>query len=222
MSSSVFRWRCKYIQKSKWMLALAVAIVALTLTYWPSGLAYFRYDRAAIASGQVWRLVTGHFVHLNAAHLLLNVVGLILICELLWDGMSVSRGAGLLIVAGAGVSGMLWWRQPDLFWYAGLSGALHGLWAGCALAGWLSLSSVTGKSRPGHRFVCFIGLLLLIAKLGAEILSGPSSATAHIIGAPVVSAAHLYGALTGGLYALVGMGLIKRLIKKLSLRPREK
>ncbi len=216
MPSFVSRLRCGSPQKSKWILVLAIIFIALALTYSPDGLTYFRYDRAAIASGQVWRLVTGHFVHLNAAHLLLNVMGLMLICELLWDRMSVLRGAGLLIVACAGVSGLLWWLQPDLVWYAGLSGVLHGLWAGCALAGWLSLSADTEKFRPAHRYVCLAGLLLLIFKLGAEFFSESSTSTAHIIGAPVVSVAHLYGALTGGLYALVGLGLSQRLIKRLS------
>ena len=36
-----------------------------------------QYDRAALATGEWWRLVTGHLVHLGWDHLALNVAGLI-------------------------------------------------------------------------------------------------------------------------------------------------
>jgi len=42
-----------------------------------------RYERAAIAGGEVWRLVSCHFVHLGWAHCLLNVGGVAALATIL-------------------------------------------------------------------------------------------------------------------------------------------
>jgi len=41
-----------------------------------------RYDRSAIAAGGWWRLLTAHIVHLDAHHLILNELGLVLMWSL--------------------------------------------------------------------------------------------------------------------------------------------
>jgi len=38
-----------------------------------------RYERAAIAHGEWWRLATGHWVHLGLRHLLADAAGLVLL-----------------------------------------------------------------------------------------------------------------------------------------------
>ena len=63
----------------KWLLCLAVALVALMAAGWPDGLVHLRYDRSGLIDGEVWRVVTAHLVHLNRLHLLLNLLGLLLI-----------------------------------------------------------------------------------------------------------------------------------------------
>src|SRR5262245_20822538 len=40
------------------------------------------YDRAALADGQWWRVISGHFVHLDADHLFVNLMGLVLMWAL--------------------------------------------------------------------------------------------------------------------------------------------
>lgn len=202
-------------QQSKWSLCLGVSFCALILTCWPDGFALFRYDRAAILSGQAWRLVSAHFAHLNATHLFLNVAGLFLLAELIWADLPVSHGLGLIGTTSIGISLLLWWRHPELQWYAGLSGMLHGLWAGCALAGLLPMLTqrvsqailqpvaLTRTAMLRNRYACLIGMLLLITKLVIEWRHGASASTEKIIGAPVVTAAHLYGALVGGAYVLI-------------------
>jgi len=44
-----------------------------------------RYDRGAIAAGGWWRLLTAHIVHLDASHLVLNELGLVLMWSLFAD-----------------------------------------------------------------------------------------------------------------------------------------
>ncbi|MGZ3157982.1 MAG: rhombosortase [Burkholderiaceae bacterium] len=181
------------------------------MTYWPDGLSIFRYDRAAILSGQAWRIITGHLVHLNTPHLVLNLLGLFLLSELLWGGLPALHALGLLVAASVGISVLLWLLHPELMRYAGLSGVLHGLWAAAALAGLSSNLPRTVRSAAEpftlngstHRYVSIAGLLLLIVKLGLEWRGGASIRTEQLIGAPVITSAHLYGALIGVAYVLI-------------------
>lgn len=191
-------------RRSKWLLCAGVAFCALLLTAWPHGLAEFRYDRAGLAAGQFWRLLSAHLVHLNGTHLLLNLIGLVLIGELLWGELPPAQGAALMLCSALGVSALLWWRQPQLLWYTGLSGVLHGLWAGCALAVCWPRPAAARRSTgwPAARIVGAVGFLLLLVKLALEWHFGPSVQSARMIGAPVVAPAHLYGALAGSAYLL--------------------
>jgi rhomboid family GlyGly-CTERM serine protease len=207
-------------RSNKWLLCLGVSIAAFALTFWPQGLLLFRYERVLVSSGQLWRLASAHFVHLNAAHLLLNLAGLLLICELLWNRLPLRHGIGLLATSVAGISGLLWWRYPEMAWYAGLSGALHGLWAGCALATCLpSTNQAEGPDRRSvtkpetgaaywtvSRWAGVGGLLLLGAKLILEAQNGASPELVKAIGAPVATVAHLHGALIGATYVLAWRG----------------
>ncbi len=200
------------------MFCLGVSAIAIVLSCWPDGLACFRYERTALLSGKVWRIMTAHFVHMNATHLAFNVLGMFLLCELLWGDMPVVHGLGLFGMAALAVSALLWWLQPELAWYAGLSGALHGLWAGCAVAGsWpgkkhsgaLPLTPPQSKWQflltawPLARCICFAGLMLIVMKLAVEFQSGVALRTAPWIGGSVVTVAHLYGALAGIVYVLL-------------------
>ena len=45
----------------------------------------FQYQRNDILSGQLWRLVSGHFVHVTWLHLILNLAGLIVVWMLFKD-----------------------------------------------------------------------------------------------------------------------------------------
>ena len=65
------------------MLVAAIGAVLLALAWWGEPLrGLLRWDRAALSAGEAWRLVTGHFVHLDLEHALLNVAGLVLVAWL--------------------------------------------------------------------------------------------------------------------------------------------
>ena len=98
----------------------------------------------------------------------------------------------LLAVSALTVDAGLWFLHPELQWYVGLSGALHGLLAGLLLLQW------TIRNRRYHWLI-----LLLSVKLAWEFAVGPLPLTGEIAGGPVVSQAHLFGALGGTLAALV-------------------
>ena len=82
--------------------------------------------------------------------------------------------------------------EPQLAWYVGLSGVLHGLMA-AGLAAWLRV-----RRDP----LTVIVTLLFIAKLAWEHLRGPLPFTAETLSVPVVHQAHTYGAIGGAICAL--------------------
>src|ERR1700749_616144 len=64
-----------------WLLIILLAL-ALVLGLGDSISELLRYDRGAIAAGGWWRLLTAHIVHLDAHHLILNQLGLVLVWSL--------------------------------------------------------------------------------------------------------------------------------------------
>ena len=170
---------------ARWQFAAIVSLISLFLLAWPAATHLLMWQRVQIADGQAWRWISGHFVHLGARHCLSNVVGLLVICEYIWDELGLAEACALLVWTAAGTSLLLWWFAPAIQWYAGLSGLLHGLWAGCAMAWWCR----TGDKMAGG------ALLLLLMKL---VL--PSYAFSEV---PVVTLAHGYGALSGMAWAVL-------------------
>jgi rhomboid family GlyGly-CTERM serine protease len=145
-----------------------------------------RYDRHAIESGEYWRLVTGHLVHLGFGHLWPNLAALAIVGLLFED---VFRNADWWLVSAASAAAIdigLYALDPGVLWYVGLSGVLHGLVAAGALA------LLVRRQMLGA-----ILLVGLSAKLLFEQIAGPVPFTAESVGGPVVVAAHLYGAVGG-------------------------
>jgi len=175
-----------------WGLALIGAITLLLASELGGDAARLalRYQRSAIAAGEWWRLVTGHFVHLGLEHAVLNGLGLALMWALF--ARDYSRRAWLVILAGtlAGVDLGLWLRDSTVEWYVGSSGVLHGVLAAGALA------HLRRRELDGWIIAVF-----LVAKLTYEQLVGALPLTQ---GGAVVVDAHLFGAL-GGLAAAAAL-----------------
>jgi rhomboid family GlyGly-CTERM serine protease len=153
-----------------------------------------RYERAALAGGEWWRLLGAHLVHYDAMHLAMNGAGFALLWSLFvrdarWRDWLVTGMA-----AAAAIDAGLWLLAPRVYWYLGLSGVLHGWWAAAGLA-----------ARARWPLEGALTLALLAAKLAFEQLQGPLSSGLHAA-LPVVVDAHLYGAL-GGLAAALGLRL---------------
>lgn len=147
-----------------------------------------RYDRAAIAAGEWWRLLTAHLIHLNARHAVLDMAGLLLLWMLLARDLRPSQWAVVVLTAAVAIDCGLWLRDPKVEWYLGASGVLHGALAAGAFAR-LRRGDLEGWILAG----------LLAAKLTYEQIQGPMSFAGNM---PVIVDAHLYGAV-GGLVAAV-------------------
>lgn len=159
-----------------------------------------RYDRVAIGGGEVWRLLTGHLVHLGLAHLAVNVAGLALVALLVGRHLSLRAWGVTLLVCGLTTAAGLWWLSPNVRWYVGLSGVLHGL---------LVAGAARAAQRGPERSFNALVLGIVAAKLGWEQLVGALPGTSRLAGGSVIVDAHLFGA-AGGLAVVVVMVLLRR------------
>lgn len=176
-----------------WALPLALALCSVLIMFGGDNAAqWLRYDRLAIMQGEYWRLLTAHLTHLGWSHLLLNLAGLFVLWALVGDVLSRSGWLLLLFVSALTISAGLWLFDPQLRWYVGLSGVLHGILLGGALL--LTLSG----SREGIYL-----LLVTVGKLLWEQLVGPMPGSEATAGGKVIVNAHLYGAVAGGVYVLL-------------------
>lgn len=148
--------------------------------------ALLRYQREAIFAGEWWRLFTGHLVHLGNTHTVMNVLGLALVWGLLWQSLTPLQWLFVTLGSAGGIGLGLLWLNPELAWYVGLSGLLHGLFVAGVLADML---------RGGRREVLLLAAIAV--KLMYEQFSGPLPGTAEFADGPVVVDAHLYGAIAG-------------------------
>jgi rhomboid family GlyGly-CTERM serine protease len=85
-------------------------------------------DRQAIVDGELWRLITGHWVHSDGEHLAWNVAGL-LVLGWLFEPLLRTRLLAVLLAGTVGVDLAVWYALPDLERYCGLSGLLNTLLA---------------------------------------------------------------------------------------------
>ncbi|MBM4196448.1 MAG: rhombosortase [Gammaproteobacteria bacterium] len=155
-----------------------------------------RYDREAILAGEMYRLVTGHFVHLGWQHYALNMAGLVLGTWLFGPDRHPLEWtlAGILLALACG-SGLLAF-SPDVLWCVGLSGVLHGFMI-LGFGGW---------ALAGDRLALAL-LVIVIVKMTWEQLGGAMPWEAALSGGRVVTDAHVWGAAGGGIFLAVASAL---------------
>ncbi len=158
----------------------------------PGSFDVLAWTRGAADAGQWWRLVTCQFVHLGPGHLGLNLAGLAAAALLSWSEFRLRDWLGVTAAALGAVAFGLKFFLPEIGWYAGFSGVLHGIFAGVAMT-WLRQRRREGWVLGG----------LLAAKLAWESWAGPSSLSVWLTGGPVLAAAHLWGAAGGVVWGLV-------------------
>ena len=157
-------------------LGAVMAAAYLLLGPAPAGL---MLDRQAVANGEIWRLLTGHLVHADDAHLSWNLGAFLVLSGLyeLQERPGPGRYFGLLAAAALAVDAWFWWLQPGLLVYCGLSGVLNGFFAVLTVFLW---------RRTRHPAIALAGLaavakIAVEAGLGASLL--PTTAWTAVPGA---------------------------------------
>lgn len=156
------------------------------------GREHLRYDRALIAAGQWWRLLTCNFVHLGWWHWFLNEMGLLVLVLLCPQPLSAVVWARRLILLSLSMSLGLYFFVPAMGNYVGMSGVIHGLFV-------LGL-----LPQVARKDLISIGCLsYLVGKIGWEYWTGAPLSDEQAIGGHVAIESHLFGALSAFAYALV-------------------
>lgn len=185
----------------RWACAFAVwTAVAQMLSDQTGG---WQFDRAHFDAGAWWQLLTAQWVHFGFSHAALNVIGMGLMLQA-FQGVVHPRVQWAALLGGyLGVACVVA-LDPVCAYYAGASGALHGLWAGAAVA-LLVVRPPAEHRLNGGRILGLLLLMALWAKLGLQ--GGASqwgvpdfSMPAWSI-IPVYHPAHGAGALGGGVAA---------------------
>lgn len=152
----------------------------------------FVYHRNLIAQGEYWRLFTGHLLHTNGFHLLLNLAGLILLWALHGRFYSIKNYCALFVFCALGTSIGIFYGTPSLIQYVGLSGVLHGIFVFGAIM------DIVAKDKTGY--LLFIGVFVKIAH---EQIYGASTDVSDLIEASVAIDAHLWGAVGGLVFTII-------------------
>lgn len=175
-----------------WITACLVA-AAIAAQWLPGAADLFFYDRGAVARGELWRIVTGHFVHYSWAHLGNSLLALSPAAWLIesrrrWDVLPIAVSACLAIGL------MLLLGEPHIAEYRGASGI------GLAFLVYAGLCGLHENRR--WRGVCVVLLAAVMVKLLAEAAGWQLRnwqadegfvpvLSSHVVGAAVGAAAYL-------------------------------
>ena len=178
--------------------ALAGGAVFLLLQSMPDGPPALEYRRAALST-EPWRLLTGHLVHVNWTHALVNAGAWLVLAWLFAPQLDTRRQLSSLALGAAFVSLALAGWHPSIEWYRGASGALHALFfAGASAAAGASLRARSARSALAPLALLAAGWI----KVALEQPGGSATPYAEWLAATTVPQAHLAGALAGTLLGL--------------------
>ena len=172
-------------------VAVGLALALLLLHALAPGEA-LEYQRRLL-TGQPWRALTAHLVHINWPHALVNAAALWIVARLYAEDLSASRQVLTLVASALAISGALALLYPSIDWYRGLSGALHSLFFAGA-AKWLLSERHRTFRRLWLPATLFVGGWI---KVAFEQPGGAATPHAEWLGAAVVPQAHLIGAVCG-------------------------
>jgi rhomboid family GlyGly-CTERM serine protease len=178
----------------RWALVLALIAVLLQGLGAAEALEY----RRTLLASEPWRLLSGHFVHLNWPHLAVNAVALVIVARLFAPDLPARRQLAVLAAATLAIGAGLAFAYPGIVWYRGLSGVIHALFFAGAVT-WLL------AARPRTLRVLWLPAALVVGgwiKVMTEQPHGEALPYADWLSAAVVPQAHLLGAACGSLAGL--------------------
>ncbi len=152
----------------------------------------WRFNRVLVEQGNVWLLLSGHIAHLNWSHWILNMAGLAIVAFFFSAHADFKQWLMVIVVSASVISAGIWWSIPDIQYYVGLSGVLHGLF----LYG--AIREIRYYPTSGY-----VLLVVLIAKLMWEFFNGALPGSEDMAGGRVLTEAHLLGAIGGVLVWLI-------------------
>jgi len=180
------------------LAAVALTAPAIALFFLPGLTGWLEYDRARIADGELWRLVTCHWTHWSLDHLIWDAIAFASLAAASW-GSATRRALVALGSAACLIPLGVWQLLPEMQHYRGLSGLDSALFTFVALQ-LLYRERASGRSAGAW----LVGLMLLgfCLKLAFEIATG-TTIFVHAVDFVPVPLAHLVGGACGALAAAV-------------------
>lgn len=166
------------------LLLAALSILAFLCE--PYSSAHLALESTWWEQGNYYQSISGHFLHTNYIHLAFNLLGVFLLWMLHGDDYDAYYYLINFLLTCVGISILILLFSPEISWYVGLSGAIHGVFA------WGCIKDISKGLISGWLLV--IGLVI---KVGNEQINGAGSLMPDLIEANVAIDSHLYGAGIG-------------------------
>ena len=166
------------------------------------------FERSAISQGEYWRLITGHWVHSDLNHAVWDI-GALALMGVLFEQRLQGQLLLSLAVSTVAVDLWLWYGDPPLQYYCGLSGILNSLLAVGLIQFWRDLRQpLIGITALGAASKIFLEIYQGQALLTHT--SWPSVPEIHAVG-------FLCGIVLAGVFAAVNIE-IRSFSKKTNAR----
>lgn len=180
--------------------SLLLSAAAVSMSCFPSLAARLELDRAAIAAGEVWRLVSAHWVHYSFDHLFWDALAFGVLgigCE----RRSRPRFLMCVTTSALAISMAVWFGLPGLRAYRGLSGIDAALLTLLFTDLWRESLHARESRQLLLQAAC---LAAFLCKIAFELATGSNVfVETEQSGTVAVPLAHLVGAVVG---VLVGLG----------------
>jgi rhomboid family GlyGly-CTERM serine protease len=179
-------------QQTPWFTLTVATLITASYSLFGAANQTLVFNRDNIAAGELYQLLTGHFIHSDPTHLFWNLMGLLIIGSLLeiHHHLSILSHCAVFLLSAATIDLHIWLGEPALIQYCGLSGFLN-----TELALLLALS----WQQTRHGVFPLITLAVML-KIGIETLSEQALFTQTTW--TVVPWVHAVGLLTGFLFFL--------------------
>jgi len=181
------------------VLTLALGLGAALAALLPSGGLAWVFDREAVAGGELWRIITCHFIHVNGSHLFLDLIVFLVLGSILEVSL---RKAYLISLLAGGIAIPLgvFIFLPGLRYYCGLSGLDTAAYTLLAVH---LLKTGRQQKKKMSGLIMLTALAGLLFKIAYEIHTGTTlfadPGTSGLIPVPL---AHIIG---GGIGVISGM-----------------
>ena len=176
--------------KKKSILIASCMLISAALQVFQSYFIYWRYDFWL----EPWRIWTAHWVHVGWIHYFLNMLAFVCL-PFIFPRLRNRYLLALILLLPAVISLSFYLIFPSIQAYAGFSGVLHGIYVAVSLL-YLQL--------PKERKFALLILGLVLLKIVGENTFAPNQSSA-LIGSPVLTEAHLLGAIWGAIFAVMFM-----------------
>lgn len=138
----------------------AIILASLLSSISPELSSLLIFDRSALVRGEVWRILTCHFVHFSGTHLAYNLFAFGIAGSVI-EKKNYPHFGRLCLWSALAISISLFTLKTDMHYYGGLSGIACGALYYCALMG-------IKETRPWQK-ICFLIILFLPIKIAIEI-----------------------------------------------------